>query len=1839
MSNLVIKVLRDSVKEYFDRINRGGAECRLVVPGVTMRMACDLQTELVRSGLPSYLVIPVAGGLAPSEPERLIYASALTSVRQGAMIVVVAPGELASIQDSVVGAGGAVRSFSFSDEWPWVDDGIQYFGFRETFAKRLCAHWTSDKVDQGFLVELLHVLVKSTRARTDRAILLFDQILNTFSAALYPELPHIREKILFHCGIPLPQNLASLTLDQWRRTLGDLERLRADIDDAYSETGARMEVLDRADELEPDTASREKLKAFINKFFDGLSSHTDIHLAGIPTLSRCWNGNIEAWKALDVPLLWRLFDIQDPSQVFILDVTARVDRDMGYVDQTGKKVVLLEGAALHLDGTCGPIPEDKFGDFKLVAKEGQRELHSTVLVGGDNSFSFELTQDSIFRSRTGKRYLRVQLQRNGDVVREERMTVYPCDTNVPFCMVLEPGFRVLAPRDIDSEDTAERIIVDETPQLILIRRDPGPDLKIGIDGELLDVPARPDKVLQIEHPMLDPADNALGRVELRATLDGLEIGVDLEAKEYEFGEYTVERELLVRMAEGRKEKVKRLLEVFAGERLEGYSGLGGLNEATRYRSILARVMEHETHGGLPLLLDVEATATIQEPDYREWHSQVGTINAGGLTSFAMSTEGKAVLQNYRANRKLVEAAITDDFAHDPRWPKYAFIPTFVERRQSAIARHITDYLQAYVDVLEYLDEHRDAIEWGECFVLTYLDCTVHWSNKHPNPGLSLLGPWHPLVVAKRFMVQRALVASARRHRPKEETHRFHRLAYLLDRINSFRWSMALSGEGSSAELGYVSSTSDPGWLLSVQRHMFGSNFLDDVVVALRRNLGLEVGLIPAARDQMAVRYMRDFCYAYPGRRSLSVQSSPVYSSSRIVESATRLLFENEEEVTVLGEQLTGGVHLFLPDDQEVEVMPWRTPPVRIYLSNGHPRVSRDLYLLPPPRPRDMSTGRGGQVALPRGRGMHAAFCAPVKRILMGATGVPAVSADDQDLQGPTGTDLGAAFVKAAATISATLPQRPSLTWKYDLPFNLEHLWNVVPGDDADPAAFIRYVKEGDKTGQARVLWDYNMSLVGAMNSYFVLSKVPEGILTKLNGSPVFHGADVAKQLVRELGDIGVAVGSESMRSGSKALGVVGMVAATRLFMSGDRPPLRNDDLDKRGFLVSVDSFKEILGPGFEDQEMGDMKRADLLAVQLYFDRSAALLRMSYCGIECKYSATRLPTAALDSATEQAKSTYERIKSLVEIAHDESGMPERLALIAVISFGLRLSSTESPKSRELEGEILDALLGGNFKVIPPRSGTVVVATECESDNASLVKGMGWRARVAPGHWPGVDESTSLSTLRDSLSDLFGPLFEQPAGSTPPVSPQDGPSLPVSSSNSGQDKTSERSGLQEPPPTSPAIVEVAKGDQGTFSPVPSGRFQPILLGADSSGYPVFYDPQSEQKPLENYNMMITGSSGKGKTQLIKSIVCGIRDQGRSVLLLDFKNDFAGDPGFRTRAKLACRYITFDGLPYNPLIPVPLKHPGTGRLVIQASQHISGIAAVLGKTFGLGAQQEASLKDVIRECFKERGIDPSGSVNLEEGMEFPDFNDLGARLKQANPLAYNRMDPLFDLNVFPSDFRHKGFDALLAEASILDLSQIQSEPIKNAVAKIVILSAHSYFNAREHSGSLLQSFVFDEAHRVLDSDYLSRFVRECRAYGVGILLSSQNPADFPQEISASLSTKIVHGNGADRDRVRDIQKLLGPSVDEAQVAELGLFEAYVSSAHYSAMYMRTLAYPQFLVLEAVRAVRGQKAGQLEVTGLDQGRLSIPYLTELLMRMGLVEEENGAYIAADVRVRATKA
>lgn len=1829
------RVLATLIERYFRSASSGDRDCRILVPGLTYRISRELHGYLLQQNINSYLVVGEED--QPNEAARLIRAVGLTSKRIGSFVAVASPGQLIQIQDSIRGSGGAIRSLAFSEEWPWIDDGSEPFRFDGPVLEALVSEWSADVAEREWLRDfILNGLLEYSRPSSRRAQVLLEAILGTFNPNEYPEIDGVKQKFLYHAGIPRPSgavpNVSRLIKDSARLSQRIIERCQKDED---VRDQAREMILETIPENE-----RNEVRLSLDRFLDRLGKSTTLDL-GLLSFHGCWGGDpsdTSDWRRLDAERLANLFSVRERERA---EVTYSVSCQRGLVAGDGRKLATFVGEQVELDISFR-IPTDHFaeGPWAIGVFNRQRKIVDSELHENEGNLRLQFGSDSIGGRYTRKVPIRIALVSGGDIRADARLDINLCGQDRPAFAVIEPGFEVADAFAASGEETPDKkVVVDDPVHVFLFSSNETDVALVKNDDEELSLIETGMNGIWRSAQRLDVTSEPSGQMTILCRFGDLSSVFSLEAGDLEKGEFTIEDELRVLLAGPREKRLGDLFGLFEGTNRNPYPALGGLDNTAILRKDLARILSTRT-GWRPLLANLLKVERRVSGSVGDFINCLGPVDGEAFAALSLPADALALLRAYSDARdailREIESRLDTDGARSEH-PIYASHPIFVQERSEQMEAFLYSYLMTYRRILSYIQTAKRNLEWGQLFVLTHLDCVVHWDSTRLRNAFFLVGPWHPLVMAKRFMVQAALYGRAHRFLHADDGKSFRHLSVLLGRVQGFRWLVGLSADDRQVEPAFVAMTSDPGWHLALKTNCAalatqeGVGGLTGILATIWQNFGLHVDMGSGVSGDLSVTGLSNYVRAFPSRRSVSLRIRRGYSVGEVIRNVDAFL-HGEDGPTSLGKQLPGGVRLYVEEGLGNEVSAqWSDPPLCVCrfdndeecIGNAHP----DIYMLPPPSEVTFKPDTENH-NMPRGVGRQAVFGQPLKWLTEGQTLVPKSISAEFDPHCDMGGGVGGSFASAIGQVREVLGTAVTTVSSVDLPQRLAAPWVIIPGQSIDPAILVKYVRDGaDRALQERALWDYKLDLAGRANSFFILSTIPRGFMVAVNG--FFGGGDTAGEFIVELGKIGIAIGGEALKTGRHALGIIGLVGAVRMLVRpgrDGRAPLQSGQ-GILSFLVPVDSFASFFGKS----DSSDGRRTDLLAVSLLLPRGdSGKLLISACGVESKFVSGTLGIPRAHAALAQGQATIGEFKNLVVASLRDGSMPERLALLELLQFGLRITSPSRPADIEqwvdMERLVYAAILSGDYEYVDARYGAVLVSTEGDlpgvAEHVVLPEGL-W-LRLTRNHWPGVAETPQLQAAREALCVVFDTLGHAQ------MSPPSAPTPPISEIGEGTPAPSGDLVPQEEPGTQTAPVSPLEGgveSPAEAEPIEEGLGRPlekIFIGVDDSRSMVYFDPQSPVDPLDNLNIMVTGSSGKGKTQLLKYLVCKLREQGKNLLVLDFKNDFASDEPFTRRADLERIFVAFGGLPYNPLIPYPVRHPVTGEMYLQPGQHIAGVTSVLKRTVQLGAQQAVNLKNAMASAFEAAGIPSTGTVRYLDISRLPDFGVVGNTLRDVDDRAFNRLEPLFGL--FNPEFRTVSFHELTSRSMVIDLSQIPSEEIKNALSQLVVMSAHRYFNSLPHSGSIRQLFVIDEANRVLDYDYMAEFVLQCRAYGVGVILSSQYPSQFHPDVSSSMATKILHGNERDNARVRAIVQLIRCEGREGDVANLDRFQAFVDNRHYPHTLLRTFSYPQYLVwarLEQQGVATREELAHEE--GIDTTKLPIGNLIHQLELLGLAEELEG--------------
>ncbi len=342
------------------------------------------------------------------------------------------------------------------------------------------------------------------------------------------------------------------------------------------------------------------------------------------------------------------------------------------------------------------------------------------------------------------------------------------------------------------------------------------------------------------------------------------------------------------------------------------------------------------------------------------------------------------------------------------------------------------------------------------------------------------------------------------------------------------------------------------------------------------------------------------------------------------------------------------------------------------------------------------------------------------------------------------------------------------------------------------------------------------------------------------------------------------------------------------------------------------------------------------------------------------------------------------------------------------------------------------------------------------------------------------------------------------------------------------------VEFPPP--PAVDEAAS-DKG------------VLLGRsiDAPERTIHWNFSGGEPRLANAHMLIVGTSGSGKTQVLKAIIAELIERSVTPLIFDFNDDYVRD-GFPDRHGLHV-VNPLDGLPLNPLEVAPDPTDGMRRIM----NSVFEVAGILKRIYGLGDQQEANLRTALHAAYAERGI--NGDLAGPPANGYPGFEEVESKIEEIpkSITLRNRLQPIFSLNLFNEEAAVESFGGFVDRPIVVRLTALPTEQVKLATAEFVLMKLYNHLVSGAHSPAPTRAVVIDEAHKLSSSKAVLTLFREIRKYGAGIILSSQKAGDFDADIHANAASGLYLKNSEIKDRRYVADQLKSSEKDKNEIANL--------------------------------------------------------------------------------------
>ena len=311
---------------------------------------------------------------------------------------------------------------------------------------------------------------------------------------------------------------------------------------------------------------------------------------------------------------------------------------------------------------------------------------------------------------------------------------------------------------------------------------------------------------------------------------------------------------------------------------------------------------------------------------------------------------------------------------------------------------------------------------------------------------------------------------------------------------------------------------------------------------------------------------------------------------------------------------------------------------------------------------------------------------------------------------------------------------------------------------------------------------------------------------------------------------------------------------------------------------------------------------------------------------------------------------------------------------------------------------------------------------------------------------------------------------------------------------------------------------------------------LIGEDSAyGLPVFFDPYFLNKERTSHNIGLIGTSGSGKSYLLKLMITNEFAKGTKLFLFDIENELQ---------KLCERC----GGEYIDLSSKSLINPLQIRYVLTDDDEETSI---LGKHLGflenffitafenISEKELVVLLDVVEKFYNSRGITKKTPIEVYEKMsakDYPIFSDLYAFLLEEQRKSENEdiAKILVNIEILLKRMVIGQDSNLFNGITTIDLSNNLvvfnlQELLFNSSRRLVntqMINLLTYLsneivdnkkrnNKFNEDNKML--IVLDEFHNYIDEDnptllkYFDQLNRRARKYNLGIVVASQQPSDF--------------------------------------------------------------------------------------------------------------------------------
>ena len=268
--------------------------------------------------------------------------------------------------------------------------------------------------------------------------------------------------------------------------------------------------------------------------------------------------------------------------------------------------------------------------------------------------------------------------------------------------------------------------------------------------------------------------------------------------------------------------------------------------------------------------------------------------------------------------------------------------------------------------------------------------------------------------------------------------------------------------------------------------------------------------------------------------------------------------------------------------------------------------------------------------------------------------------------------------------------------------------------------------------------------------------------------------------------------------------------------------------------------------------------------------------------------------------------------------------------------------------------------------------------------------------------------------------------------------------------------------------------------------------------------------------NPHLLIAGLPGMGKTTCLLNLCRQMVTAGVHPIIFSYHQDI--DERLVDLVN-SVRFVDFDGLGFNPLT---VTKPASAHAYLDVA---GSLRDIFGAIFPeLGDLQCESIRRAIKESFSEAGW--TGSQRGAREPEFGRFVEiLRAEPKPDRGLRtlLARLTELDDYGFFDLGETR---DSLWTSdrPTVVRIHKTQNDALQRAFASLVFYGLYKDMFRRGIQDRITHALIFDEAHRAAGLKLIPTMAKECRKYGISLVLASQEARDFDASVFSAVANYLV-------------------------------------------------------------------------------------------------------------------